>query len=428
MKEDFIHFLWKYKLFTPGQLMTTKGQTLEIVQTGSGNQHAGPDFSAAQLKIDGTLWAGNVEIHVNSSDWFRHGHQDDDAYGNIILHVVMNHDKEITDKSDNEVPVFEVKKYFDAALFYKYEQIINSRAWIPCEKFLQEADNFIVVNWLNRLLVERLENKTGEILKFYKYFDNSWEQTFYYFLARNFGFKVNASPFALLAQNTPYKILARHKNDLTQIEALLFGQAGLLNEASFKDAYPSLLKREYDFLRHKYELKPMEGSLWKFGKLRPPNFPTIRIAQFARLIHVSENLFRKITDKTSVKDISSLFHVQCSPYWDNHYRFDKSSEKKDKNLGKAAIENIIINTIVPLKFVYGSESMRPEIKDQAINLITELPAEKNTIINQWIKTGIKPENAGEGQALLELKKYYCTPKKCLQCAIGHHLVRKKNDG
>ena len=427
MKEDFIHFLWKYKLFTPGQLKTTKGKTLEIIQTGTVNNDAGPDFSAAQLKIDGTLWAGNVEIHINSSDWLRHGHQHDDAYGNIILHVVMNHDREITDKSGREVPVFEVKKYFDAALFYKYEKIIHSRAWIPCESYIHEADNFIVINWLNRMLVERLENKAGEILRFYKYFQNSWEQTFYYFLARNFGFKVNASPFALLAQNTPFKILARHKNDLTLLEALLFGQAGMLNETTFKDAYPTLLKREYDFLRHKYELQPMDGSLWKFGKLRPPNFPTIRIAQFAKLIHVSENLFRKITDKTSAKEISALFTLQCSPYWDNHYRFDKKSEKKDKKLGIAAIENIIINTIVPLKFIYGAESLRPEIKEQAIDLLTELPAEKNAVINQWIKTGVKPENAGEGQALLELKKYYCTPKKCLQCAIGHNLVRKKNE-
>lgn len=428
MKEDFIHFLWKYKLFTTGQLLTTNGQTLEIIQTGSANPDAGPDFSAAQLKIDGTLWAGNVEIHVNSSDWYRHGHQHDEAYSNIILHVVMNHDKEVTDKSGNEVPVFEVKKYFDASIFYKYEQIINSRAWIPCESFIHEADSFIVVNWLNRLLVERLENKAAEILKFYHYFNNSWEQTFYYFLARNFGFKVNASPFALLAQHTPYKILARHKNDLTQVEALLFGQAGLLSHETFQDAYPTLLKREYNFLKHKYDLTPIDESLWKFGKLRPPNFPTIRIAQFARLIHVSENLFSKITEHTTAKEISTLFNVQCSPYWSDHYRFDKNSGKKDKRLGISAIENIIINTIVPLKFVYGAESMRPEVKDQAINLITELPTERNTIINQWIKTGIQPDNAGEGQALLELKKYYCTPKKCLQCAIGHNLVRKKNDG
>lgn len=422
MKEDFIHFLWKYRLFNSSILYSTRGLPINIIQTGTANVDAGPDFSAARINIDGTLWAGNVEIHLNSSDWFRHGHQTDDAYNNIILHVVMNHDKEILDKSGNEVPVLEIKKFFDIALFYKYERIISSKTWIPCEKFIDQTDNFIVVNWLNRLLVERLENKANEIYQFFKYFENSWDQTFYYFLARNFGFKVNASPFALLAQNTPFRILSRHRDDLTQLEAILFGQAGFLTD-DFKDAYPSLLQKEYNFLRHKYNLVPMDGSLWKFSKLRPPNFPTIRIAEFARLIHQSTNLFRKITESSSVEEIKNLFEAQGSPYWTNHFRFDKVSDGKPKNIGISAIENIIINTIIPLKFVYGTENLRHDIRDQAINMLTELPAEKNTIIERWLSIGIKPQNAGESQALLELKKYYCTPRKCLQCAIGHSLVK-----
>jgi hypothetical protein len=422
MKEDFIHFLWKYRLFNSNELLTTKGLAVNILQTGTANVDAGPDFSAARINIDGTLWAGNVEIHINSSDWYRHGHQNNEAYNNIILHVVMNHDKEILDKSGNEVPVMELKRFFDIALFYKYEKIISSKTWIPCEKFIEQTDNFIIINWLNRLLVERLENKANEIQQFYRYFENSWEQTFYYFLARNFGFKVNASPFALLAQNTPYKILAKHRDDLTQLEAILFGQAGLLAE-EFKDAYPTLLKKEYQFLSHKYNLKAMDGSLWKFSKLRPPNFPTIRIAEFARLIHQSTNLFRKITESSSVEEIKNLFEAQGSPYWTNHFRFDRISEGKPKNIGISAIENIIINTIIPLKFVYGTENLRHDIRDQAINMLMDLPSEENTIIGNWEKAGIKPQNAGESQALLELKKYYCTPKKCLQCAIGHSLVK-----
>jgi hypothetical protein len=422
MKEDFIHFLWKYRLFNTTEIFTTKGLRLEIFNAGAPNKDSGPDFSAARIKIGNTLWAGNVEIHMKSSDWFRHGHQTDSAYNNIILHVVMEHDREINDATNADIPVFEIRQYFDIALFYKYESILDSKSWIPCEKHIKHADNFIVINWLNRLLVERLENKSNEISQFYQYFEKKWDQTFYYFLARNFGFKVNSSPFALLAQITPYKILAKHKDDLTQLEAILFGQAGLLAE-DFSDAYPCLLRREYNFLRHKYKLEPMDGSLWKFAKLRPQNFPTIRIAQFANLVHHSSHLFNKITHNSEVGEIKAFFDVQGSLYWSDHFRFDKPSSTKTKKLGTDAIENILINTIAPLKFVYGSENGDNEIRDQAISILFELSAEHNNITQKWTNAGIKPQNAGESQALIELKKYYCTPKKCLNCAIGHNLVR-----
>ncbi len=422
MKEDFIHFLWKFRLFSSREITSTKGISIEIVNTGFENEDSGPDFTAARVKIDGTLWVGNVEIHVKSSDWFRHGHQNDPAYNNVILHVVMEHDKEITDEMGKEIPVFEVRKFFDIALFYQYEKIIESKTWIPCENFINQTDGFIVKNWLSRLLVERLENKSNEIRQFYKYFDQNWEQTLYYFLSRNFGFKTNAIPFALMAQKTPYKILAKHRNDLTQIEAILFGQAGMLNN-DFNEAYPAMLKREYEFLKHKYKLQPIEASLWKFSKLRPSNFPTIRIAQFARLCYQEGNLFDTIDRMLPVTKIYTFFTAQCSPYWNNHYRFGKESIVKEKHIGIDAVENIIINTIVPIQFVYGTESLKQNIKDHAINLLNDLTAEKNSIITRWKKAGIKPENAAESQALLELKKYYCTPKKCLQCAIGHQLVR-----
>jgi hypothetical protein len=425
MKEEFIHFLWQYRLFNSREIVTTNGEKLEIVHPGNANINSGPDFSAARIKLGDTMWAGNIEIHVNSSDWYRHKHQYDDAYSNIILHVVMHHDKEITDKMGREVPVFEVRKFFDSALLSKYEKIVSSKTWIPCAGFLDSADKLIVMNWLSRLLVERLENKSAEIRKFYEYFENNWEQTFYYFLARNFGFKINADPFALLAQKTPYLILARHKDDLTQLEALLFGQAGILN-GEYKDAYPNILKKEYGFLRHKYKLEPMDKSLWKFGKLRPSNFPTIRIAQFAKLIHQSSGLFSKLIQSTTTDGIKGMFDISSSPYWKNHYQFDKASSAKIKNLGKTAVESIIINTIAPLMFVYGTENLKPEIKDRAIQLLTTLPPEENHIVKNWRNLGIKPANAGESQALIELKKYYCTPKKCLSCAIGLNLIKQVN--
>jgi len=425
MKEEFIHFLWQYRLFNTPELITTGGSELQIIHPGSANINSGPDFSAARIQLDGTIWAGNIEIHVKSSDWYKHKHQQDDAYSNIILHVVMHHDKEITDKQGNQVPVFEVRKYFDSALLSKYEKIIGSKTWIPCAGFLDSADKLIVMNWLSRLLVERLENKSSEIRKFYEYFENNWEQTFYYFLARNFGFKINSDPFALLAQKTPYLILARHKDDLTQLEALLFGQAGML-QAEFKDAYPNVLKKEYGFFRHKYNFEPMDKSLWKFGKLRPSNFPTIRIAQFARLIHQSSGLFSKLIHSKSVDEIKEMFKINSSPYWKSHYQFDKLSSVRIKKLGESAVFNIIINTIAPLMFVYGTKNLKPEIKDLAIKLLTTLPPEENHIVKNWQTLGIKPANAGESQALIELKKYYCTPRKCLSCAIGLNLIKQVN--
>lgn len=427
MKEDFIHFLWQYRLFKSEKLQTTRGKEIEIIHPGDGNTDSGPDFSAAKVKIDGTLWAGNVEMHLQSSDWFRHGHQHDDAYQNIILHVVFKHDKEITDSQGHEVPVFEVAGFTDAYLAENYEKIIQSKTWVPCANYIQETDDFIMMNWLSRLLVERLERKSEEILGFLNYFENNWEKTFYYFLARNFGFKVNSSPFGLLAQKMPYLLLSRHKDDLTQLEALLFGQAGLL-AASFKDAYPELLKKEYLFLKHKYDLEPLDGSLWKLGRLRPSNFPTIRIAQFARLIHQSSGLFAKLMHIGNVEDIYKLFQVQCSPYWVNHFKFDVLSKSSDKKLGKSAIDNIIINTIVPMKFVYGRENMKPGIKDESLALITRVPAENNSVIKYWKMLNVDPQNASESQALLELKKNYCTPRKCLRCAIGLHLIRSKPVG
>ncbi|MFN3555912.1 MAG: DUF2851 family protein [Bacteroidales bacterium] len=422
MKEDFIHFLWRFRLLDPGPMHTTQGETLQILSPGSWNKHSGPDFSAARVRIGETLWVGNVEMHLKSSDWYRHNHQHDEAYHNIILHVVMEHDCEIEDSMGNPIPVLEISSCFDPALASKYIKIMESRSWIPCAAFIDQTQPVILMNWLSRLQIERLERKSEEILEFFHYFNQSWEQTFYYFLARNFGFKVNASPFGLLAQKTPYLILGKHKNDLTQLEALLMGQAGMLEE-TFSDAYPNLLRREYIFLRKKYQLSPMEKSLWKTSKLRPPNFPTLRLAQFARLIHQSSGLFSRLVECASVDEIYLLFDLQCSPYWDTHYTFDKPSGSRIKKLGHDAIDNIIINTLVPMKFVYGNHSLKPEQKDQAFAMLSTLDAEDNAVIRNWKKLGITPANAAESQALLELKKFYCTPKKCLNCAVGLNLIR-----
>ncbi len=424
MKENFIVYLWKNRLLHPGKLQTTKGETVEIIHPGQENPDSGPDFFAARIRIDGTLWVGNVEIHTRSSHWEKHGHQNDPAYDNTILHVVYEHDREISAGAQQKIPVMEVKGCFDQYILDNYQNLLLSKTWVPCENNLEMVDTFIVQNWLNRLLVERLERKSGEVAHFFSYFSNDWEKTFYYLLARNFGFKVNTSPFGLLAQHTPYPLLAKNKNNLTAIEALLFGQAGLLNQP-FKDVYPRALKDEYRYLKKKYELQPLKKELWKFSRLRPVNFPTIRIAQFAMLVHTSGRLFRRIMQAISPNEIIELFQIKASPYWDNHYVFDKPSAGKPKNIGMDAIQNIIINTVSPVMFVYGKEAEKPMVSDKALSLLQEVPPENNAVTRKWKALGVKAQNAADTQALLELKKYYCSPKKCLKCAIGH-VVMKSN--
>ncbi len=423
MKEDFISYLWKNRLLFPDQLFTTTGEPVQVVHPGQQNSDAGPDFFAARIRIGGTLWAGNVEIHVRSSQWNQHGHQADAAYDNIILHVVFEHDQEVFNSRGKVMPVLEIKDCFEHKLLQNYQRLQVSKAWVPCEGLVGETDALILNNWLNRLLVERLERKSAEVLHFFKYFGNDWEQTFYFLLARNFGFKVNASPFGLLAQRTSHKLLERNRNNLTALEALLFGQSGLLGE-HLQDVYPRSLLAEYRHQQRKHDLKPIDAKLWKFARLRPVNFPTIRIAQFAMLFHQSGHLFRNMVETKKPSDIHLQFKVKASPYWDDHYVFGKSSPKREKHLGKDAINNLVINTVAPVLFIYGKQSMRPELCDKALNLLQETPPENNSVVRKWESLGVNAQHAADSQALLELKKYYCTPKKCLQCPIGHMILKR----
>jgi hypothetical protein len=423
MKEEFISYLWKNKLLFPENLQTTEGDQVQILQPGQENRDAGPDFFAARIRIGETLWVGNVEIHTRSSLWNQHGHQTDAAYDNIILHVVFEHDKEVKNSRGGQMPVLEVRGRFDSRLLENYQQLQASRAWVPCEKHIGQVDHMMLNNWLNRLLVERLERKSVDVLHFLEYFGNNWDQTFYFLLARNFGFKVNAGPFGLLAQRTPHKLLVRNSNNLTTLEAILFGQAGLLSEKQ-QDIYPRTLLAEYRHQQKMHDLKPVDSKLWKFARLRPGNFPSLRIAQFAMLMHQSGHLFRNITETKNPGDIHQQFRVKASPYWDEHYVFGKAAAKKPKYLGKEAINNIVINTVAPVLFIYGRLSMRQELCDKALSLLHETPAENNAMLRNWKTIGVSAQHAADSQALIELKKNYCTPKKCLQCPIGHIILRR----
>ena len=421
MNEEFLHFVWKFRLFDMIDLKTLEGEELRIIDTGEHNTHAGADFFNSKIRIGKTTWAGNVEIHLHSNDWNKHNHQHDKAYNNVILHVVYDSGNSISNDSENSIPVLELKGKIKKRIWDTYEELIENKDWIPCEKQIKSVDNLAINGWLEKMLNERLERKTADILQSLNQNKNNWEETFYCYLAKNFGYKINALPFEMLAKSLPNAILAKHKNNLLQLESLLFGQAGML-EGTMEDDYYNQLKNEYLFLKHKHNLKPIEESLWKFLRLRPIGFSTIRIAQFAMLIHNSSHLFSKILEARSHKETERFFNFGASEYWDTHYTFGNLSEQKAKYAGKDFVNNIIINTIVPFLFVYGKKKGKSKHIENAFKLLESLPSEKNSIITKWRETGINSKTAFQSQALIELKNSFCFQKKCLNCGIGNKIL------
>ena len=424
MKEDFLHFIWKHRLFSKSNLKAVSGEKLEIISTGTHNFDSGPDFFNARIRIGDTIWAGNVEIHTKASDWYLHRHNHDESYNNVILHVVETADREVL-VNEKVLPCLVLN--YPEKLKENYFQLLQSEQWIACQDRFRLVDPFDVKFWMGALLSERLLSKTDEIRFLLQQNKNDWNETFYQLLARNFGMKTNALPFELLAKATPLGILGKHKNSLFQIEALLFGQSGLLNEELIGDDYFLKLREEYSFLYKKYKLNPVEAHLWKFMRLRPVNFPTIRIGQFAQLICKSTALFSKILETENLKSLELFFDVESSEYWDNHYRFNKTSKKTSKKLGSSAFQNIVINTIAPVLFVYGDINAKYELKDRALRFLDELPAENNSIIDGWEQLGVRVKSAFETQALLQLKNFYCKNKKCLDCRLGIKIIGRTSE-
>ncbi len=421
MNEFFLHHLWKLKLFNFRDLQTTESESVEIIKTGLHNSDAGPDFFNAQVKIGDTLWAGNVEIHLKSSDWKKHEHEKDDAYNNVILHVVFEDDEPVKRKDGSLIPALELKGRFDERLWKNYTELLQSRKWIPCEHRISEVDEWTLNNWLDRLLTERLEIKTERIFSSLQMNGNNWEESFYQHLAKNFGFMINADPFERLAQSLPLAFLSKHKDHLNQLEAMLFGQAGML-ENELNDEYAKELQKEYAFLKNKFKLEPIPLHQWKFLRLRPVNFPTIRLAQFAQLVHQSSHLFSKILECENLQWMERYFEVEVSDYWHTHFVFDKISGCQRKHLGESAIQNILINTIVPFLFAYGRSRNSDIHEERAIRFLEEIPSENNSIITNWNQLGIESGSAYCSQALLQLKNVYCSEKKCLTCSIGNKII------
>jgi hypothetical protein len=419
MNENLLQFIWQYSLYQPTGLITADGQPVTVVHPGMRNTHAGPDFLQAKVRVGDTLLAGHVELHVNGSDWHRHGHQHDDAYGNVILHVVYNDDDKI---GLPNIPVLELAKAIPINVLTKYDGLMQASYAIPCASQLGSVSGITKESWLSRLLAERWEEKQAGWQSLLDDSKGDWRNVLYWRMAANFGFKVNADAFLQLARSIPLNVFTKG-GSLLQVEAILFGQAGML-DADFTDDYPNQLKQEYNYLRGKYKLQPMPVHLWKFLRMRPANFPTIRIAQFAALIHKSFHLFSQITETHTVKEIMPLLDVTASSYWDDHYRFDEPSDvSSPKHLGKSSIQNIIINTIAPVQFLYASLQGTAIQQERALQWLDTIPAERNNIISIWEDCGWKPANAGQSQAMIQLYNNYCTGKQCLSCAIGLKLLK-----
>jgi len=421
--EDFLHYVWKFKLFDFRNLQTTEGEAVEFISAGIHNFDAGADFQNARIKIGDTIWAGNVEIHVASADWHQHNHSTDDAYKNVILHVVYRNNQPVMLPNGTPLPTVELVNRVPAELYGRYHQMVyGNQQIIPCEGTIKTVNSLSMHNWLTRVLVERLEKKSVTIINALQINTGNWEETFYQFLAANFGFKINALPFELMAKSLPQSLLAKHKTNALQIEALIFGQAGFL-EDEFAEPYPLKLKAEYNYLKKKYGLVPIEMHLWKFLRLRPSNFPTVRLAQFAGLITQCNHLFSKILEEQTVAGLRKLFsNIVVNEYWDTHYRFGAVSKPSVKSFGNTSIDLLLLNTVALFLFSYGRHYQLHSYTNRSLELLESLPLEQNHVVNDFKELGVKVKSAFESQALLELRRSYCDLKKCLHCGIGNEIL------
>jgi hypothetical protein len=422
MKEDFLHYLWKFKKFDTLNLKTFNNEEITIINVGQYLELAGPDFFNAQITIGNQKWAGNVEIHLKSSDWYVHHHEKDTGYENVILHVVWEHDTEIFRSNNTEIPVLELKKYVDKETVKNYQSLMAPKSWIFCEKQLKEIDEFAFKNWQERLFFERLERKSQPIFNLLEQTNQDWEAVLFCLLAKNFGLNMNGEIFFKIAQSIPFSIIRKESFEVENLEALIFGASGLLDSEK-EDNYFKDLKFRYFYLLHKYQMEKSCIEPVQFFKHRPDNFPTIRLSQLANLYHSQQNLFSKISTLNSLKDIYEVFQVSASEYWLSHYQFDKESPKKKKPLSKSFIDLIVINTIIPLQFAFA-KSQGKEISEDLIRLLNEVAPEKNAVLDKFNSFGIQSKSAFETQSLLQLKNEYCNKSKCLECVVGMELLKK----
>ena len=424
MKEEFLHFVWKYSLYYPDKLIDKDGKQIKVINPGEFNHDSGPDFFNSRLMIGGTEWAGNVEIHVKASDFEAHGHHRDHAFDNVILHAVSEKDRIVRNARGQELLTVELD--FDLSVYEKYNSLVNNPSIIACQDDINKIDKFYIRHWLHSLMVERLSVKSESIRRILDDTANDWEETFYRIISRYFGFRVNTEPFEMLAAALPFKIIKKHADNRFQVEALLFGTAGMLEEGLFRSAinddyYLDLIK-EYRILCAKYSLHPIHGWLWKFSRLRPANFPTLRISQLSALLCIAGGLFSKVIESESINDLRSVFDVAASSYWDTHFVFGRESRKLIKRAGETASGILMINSVIPVIFSYGKFRNEQYYSERALTFLDEIDPEENTIMNEWRTSGVEPASASDTQALLQLRNEYCRRRRCLWCRIGSRLI------
>lgn len=425
MKERFLHFIWKFQLLGHFPLCTKEGETIQVIDRGTWNdKDSGPDFYMAKIKMGRRTWVGNIEIHARSSDWNHHKHSSDEAYSNIILHVVFEHDLEIESLKRKKIPTLELRNFIPKEIIFNYKQLINgNESFIACEKNISSVRKEVIDIWLERILIERLERRSSELENEFLQNGKNWEQLLFKKLAYAFGLKINAPAFADWADSFDFKILQKIQKNKNWVYALFFGQAGFLDNSN-PDEYVQRLKADYEFLRSKYGLSPVSPTLFKFFRLRPGSFPTIRLMQLATVYVHYQNLFMFLAGTRSADKIYPVFRdLEYPPYWENHYTLNKTSERKiTKKITNDLVERIIINVLVPMKFIYA-KSTGKEISDELLDMLASLPAEQNSVLDYFSQMGFKAENAMQSQSYLELKKYYCDEKKCLNCAVGLQILK-----
>lgn len=422
-----MQYVWKHRLWRSEDMVTNTGKKVRVVDPGLLNTDAGPDFFNAKIEIDGHMWVGNVEMHYRATDWKRHRHDSDKAYDSVILHVVAKDDAPVRRTNGELIPqlVLEVSPQFNA----DYASLVGATIEVPCATKIKQVPHLTIVEWVEGLAFERLHGKVERIHQLLDSFNGSWEDVCYVTLARNFGFGINNDAFERLARRTPLRLLGKHSDSVLQIEALLFGQAGMLDaQKPGMDSYYNQLCTEYAFLSHKFQLTPMEKESWKLFRIRPQNFPYRRIAMLAQFIEGGFRMMNRILEAEGEKEMRALFEVELSGYWTKHYTFGKPNERATATLSRSSIDIILINTVAPLLYAYGELTGNYEMTDKAIKLLEDLRAESNSIVSHFVAYGIDCPDALTSQALVQLKREYCDARKCIYCKIGHHLLSKAARG
>ena len=421
LSEKFLHHVWKFGWFNSKNLTTVTGQEIEILHAGLHNHNAGPDFMNARIRMDDTIWWGNVEIHIRASDWHRHNHQSDDNYKNVILHVVLFNDTSIYLHNPGDLQVLDLSQCLDWNIWEAHQQWLNNYRWIPCESVIHKTEHAYWCMAIDRLLIERLQDRVEYLFKTLERTGGNWSQVAFVELCKAFGFKSNSLPMEMLANSIPYSVMLRHSSDPLQLEAILFGQAGMLQGAML-DEYGTRLRDEYAILKLKHDLTPLSKSIWNFGKVRPSNSPMLRIAQLASVLSRTKHLASSLLNLEE-PELATLLAAQTHPYWETHKQFGIRRKKPlQTSMGKMSTEQLIINVAARLRFAHGKHHNNVTVMTDALDLLHSIPSEQNKVIHNWNKLGIKSDDAGDSQALIQLYSVYCSQERCIECPIGISLL------